>query len=215
MSKQKKESYFWTSFSDLMTSLFFVMLVLFVLSIALLHRKMADIEGDRRATQEQLEKIIEIEEAINRIDTLYFDYNKIYKKHILKTKVNFPLGVSDINIIDNNTKLELVKAGESIQNSLNKINIEYREIQYILIIEGQSSRDNFTQNYELSYERALALSKFWKDNNIDFGENCEVLISGSGVGGTMRENKEHLNQRFLIHLVPKPGIIQASKILVQ
>jgi hypothetical protein len=27
----------------------------------------------------------------------------------------------------------------------------------------------------------------------------------------MRENKERLNQRFLIHLVPKPGIIEESK----
>jgi len=42
MSK-KKESYFWISFSDLMTSLFFVMLVLFVLTIALLHKRMINI----------------------------------------------------------------------------------------------------------------------------------------------------------------------------
>jgi hypothetical protein len=211
MSKQKKESYFWTSFSDLMTSLFFVMLVLFVLTIALLHRKMVDIEGERKATEEQLEKITEIEEAINRIDTLYFNYSNVYKKHILRTRVNFPRGVSEINVIDNYTKAELVKAGRSIQNSLEKISLEYPEIQYLLVIEGQASMDNYPRNYELSYERALSLSRFWRDNNIDFGNNCEVLISGSGIGGTMREREERLNQRFLIHIVPKPGIIEASK----
>ena len=44
----KKESYFWTSYSDLMTSMFFIMLVLFVLAIALLHRHMDEIEKERR-----------------------------------------------------------------------------------------------------------------------------------------------------------------------
>ena len=37
---QKKESFFWTSYSDLMTSLFFIMLVLFILVIFLLHKRM-------------------------------------------------------------------------------------------------------------------------------------------------------------------------------
>lgn len=215
MTKQKKESFFWTSFSDLMTSLFFVMLVLFILVIALLHRKMVDIENERKATQAQLDKISEIEEAVNRIDSTYFDYNNIYKKHILKIRVNFPVGLSDINVIDSKTQNELRNAGLSIQNSLNKINLEYPEIQYLLVIEGQASKDNFLHNSELSYERALALSRFWKDNKIDFGNNCEVLISGSGIGGTLRESKEHLNQRFLIHIVPKPGIIEASKQIEQ
>lgn len=204
MSKQKKESFFWTSYSDLMTSLFFVMLVLFILTIVMLHQKI-------KATQAQIDKINEIEEAINKIDSTYFDYNKVYKKHIMKIKVNFPTGVSDINVIDYNTKRKLINAGRSIQQTLININKEYPKIQYLLIIEGQASKDNYARNYELSYERALALSKLWSDNNIDFGANCEVLIAGSGTGGTMRENVEQLNQRFLIHIVPKPGIIEESK----
>lgn len=211
MAKQKKESFFWTSYSDLMTSMFFVMLVLFILTIALLHRKMVDIEKERKATQAQIDKIKEIEEAVNKIDSTYFDYNKVHKKHIMKIKVNFPSGVSNINVLDFHTQNELIKAGRSIQNTLHKINQEYPKIQYLLVIEGQASKDNYTRNYELSYERALALRRLWSDNNIDFGNNCEVLISGSGIGGSMRENKERLNQRFLIHLVPKPGIIEESK----
>lgn len=211
MSKSKKESFFWTSYSDLMTSLFFVMLVLFVLTIALLHRKMVDVENEKKATQAQLDKISEIEEAVNRIDTTYFDYNDIYKKHVLKIRVNFPVGVSNMDVIDDYTQSELRKAGSSIQNSLKKISQEYPEIKYLLVIEGQASKDNYPRNYELSYERALALNRFWANNSIDFGTNCEVLISGSGTGGTMREDEERLNQRFLIHIVPKPGIIEASK----
>ena len=40
----KKESYLWTSYSDLMTSLFFIMLVLFVLSLIIVKKNNADIE---------------------------------------------------------------------------------------------------------------------------------------------------------------------------
>ena len=211
MSKPKKESFFWTSYSDLMTSMFFVMLVLFVLTIALLHRKMVDIDKDKKTSQAQIDKIKEIDEAVKNIDTTYFEYKQVYKKHILKIRVNFPIGVSHINVIDLHTQNELINAGRSIQSTLKKISREYPKIQYLLIIEGQASKDNYSRNYELSYERALALRRLWSDNNIDFGDNCEVLISGSGIGGSMRENEERLNQRFLIHIVPKPGIVEESK----
>ncbi len=211
MSKPKKESFFWTSYSDLMTSMFFVMLVLFVLTIALLHRKMVDIDKDKKTSQAQIDKIKEIDEAVKNIDTTYFEYKQVYKKHILKIRVNFPIGVSHINVIDLHTQNELINAGRSIQSTLEKISREYPKIQYLLIIEGQASKDNYSHNYELSYERALALRRLWSDNNIDFGNNCEVLISGSGIGGSMRENEEYLNQRFLIHLIPKPGMIEENK----
>lgn len=203
MSKQKKESFFWTSFSDLMMSLFFVMLLLFILTIAILHKGLV-------ATKDQLAKIEEIEEATNKIDSTYFEYREEYKKHILKISVNFPKKKSNILFIDNRTRRNLLAAGRTIQNFILDVTQKY-PIQYLLIIEGQASKDTYSRNYELSYERALALSRFWRDNNIDFGKSCEVLISGSGTGGTMRENKEILNQRFLIHIIPKPGIIEASK----
>ena len=50
--------------------------------------------------------------------------------------------------------------------------------------------------------------RFWiEDSNIKFGNNCEILISGSGDGKldthSMREIKEQDNQRFLIHILPK------------
>lgn len=201
MSKKNRRYNFWTGYSDLMTSLFFVMLMLFVLTIVLLHNRI-------NATERQLAKIKEIEEAVKGIDSTYFDYNTIYKKHVLKISVNFPVGVSDMNSVDSITQKELEEAGKSIIKSLNKINNEYPGIQYLLVIEGQASKDSYTYNYELSYNRALSLSRFWNEKKVDFGENCEVLISGSGTGGIMREKEESKNQRFLIHLIPKPGVIE-------
>ena len=211
MSKKNRRYNFWTGYSDLMTSLFFVMLMLFVLTIVLLHHKIVASEKEREATQEQLEKIKEIEESLKGIDPTYFEYNDEYKKHVLKISVNFPVGMADINSIDLQTQNDLKEAGKSIIKSIKNINKEHPGIQYLLVIEGQASKDNFLYNYELSYNRALSLSRFWKNNTIDFGENCEVLISGSGIGGTMREEYEARNQRFLIHLIPKPGVIEISK----
>lgn len=67
----------------------------------------------------------------------------------------------------------------------------------------------------MSYQRALALIRFWiEDSGIAFGENCEILISGSGDGSlnthSMRESKERENQRFLIHILPK-NVFDSSK----
>ena len=100
---------------------------------------------------------------------------------------------------------QLAKAGREIQSFLKS----HSENQYILIIEGQASKDNYLYNYELSYQRALALMRYWiEDSNITFGDNCEILISGSGDGKldthSMRETgDERENQRFLIHILPK------------
>ena len=54
-------------------------------------------------------------------------------------------------------KNELKKAGSSIQNSLKKFSLDYPEIKYLLVIEGQASKDNYPRNYELSYASILVL----------------------------------------------------------
>lgn len=199
---QKKESFFWTSYSDLMTSLFFVMLVLFILVIVLLHKRM-------EATEAQLQEIRKVEESTKDLSrTDYFTYRPDYKKYVLNIQVRYPAGQSDLNSLigdDKESKLrDLTQAGKEIQSFLEK----HSDYQYVLIIEGQASRDQYTLNYQLSYERALSLMKYWMDDqNIQFGKNCEILISGSGDGRldthSMRESTETENQRFLIHILPK------------
>ena len=198
---QKKESFFWTSYSDLMTSLFFVMLVLFILVIVLLHKRM-------EATEAQLQEIKKVEESTKDLSKDYFEYRPEYKKYVLNIQVRYPTGKSDLNDIiapDKDVQLlKLAKAGEEIRDFLKK----HSENQYVLIIEGQASKDPYLFNYELSYQRALALMRYWiEDKGIKFGNNCEILISGSGDGKldthSMRESVETDNQRFLIHILPK------------
>lgn len=217
MSKNKGESFFWTSYADLVTSLFFVMLVLFILTIALLHKKMVEIEGERKATQAQLDKIREIEESIKNINSRYFEYDSLYKRHtITNINVSFKTGSSNIIDIPQNQRNRLLEVGRSIRSFVDNATDKNSNVKYLLIIEGQSSKDNYQRNYELSYERALALVKYWSRNQVIFDSNyCEVIISGSGQASPFRFNPDiagnQANQRFVIHIIPKPGIIEASK----
>ena len=224
--QNKKESFFWTSYSDLMTSLFFIMLTLFVLVIVLLHKRM-------EATERQLEEIKKVEASTRELDkSNYYSYRKEYKKYVLDVRCFFDELKVDLADLQTDTG-KLREAGVEIQQFLRKNSAN----QYLLIIEGQASRNSekqTDQNYRLSFLRALTLMKFWKDVcHIDFGANCEIQIAGSGdgrynfgyTGGDgnerfrqldrtlMRERgmNEHANQRFIIHILPKNIIENADE----
>ena len=66
MSENRKESFFGPVIPTDDES-FFVMLVLFVLAIALMHHKM-------RATQRELDKIHQVENATQNINKDYFEF---------------------------------------------------------------------------------------------------------------------------------------------
>lgn len=204
MGKPKKESFFWTSYSDLMTSMFFVMLVLFVLTISLLHSRI-------QATEAQLAKIKKLESSIEKIDPEYFQYNSDYKRHTLKNiTVSFATGSSDISDIPQYDLKRLEDAGRAIVKFMQEAKRTIPEAEYMLIVEGQSSRDNFPRNNELSYSRALSLVKYWQTKGIVFDElPCELIVSGSGCDSRFREKPDvtgnKKNQRFVIHIIPKPG----------
>lgn len=215
MKEKKNKSFFWASYADLMTSMFFVMLMLFVVAIVELNKKKTSIEIEKDKLEAQLLKAQEIENATMGLESDYFEYKKEFKKHKLTIDVSFPTGESDIEIyVPKSTKDELLAAGKKAKSFIDSTTSKHNGIQYLLIIEGQASKDSYTQNYELSYKRAYALKQFWEKNGIKFTDkNCEVLICGSGDGrqsgtGLMRETNERLNQRFLIHILPKPGIIE-------
>ncbi len=227
MSKNKKESFFWTSYSDLMTSLFFIMLVLFVLGLVLsrnankelrktkveLQIAYDSLKGTAEATQQQLNKITELERSIKNIDTKYFSYDVKYKTHVLKTKVKFQSGSANFGDLSYDTKQELYAVRDLLKKSLESFKESNPDASYLLIIEGQASYDDYTYNNELSYQRALALFKFWfpnqKTTNLNFYNlPCEVIIAGAGcMNGKPRAVKNEDNQRFLIRILPKPGMI--------
>ena len=197
MAKKKKESYFWTSYSDLMTSLFFIMLVLFVLAICLLSHRIAVTHAKAESTKELL----------NNKD---FEYNKKFEKFVLKVPVYFPDTESDFKWLNEDTKGSLDRVGDEIIAFLNR----HKDTKYLLIVEGQASRNSKKQmddNYEYSFLRAKNLMKFWlQEKKKNFGDNCEVQIAGSGDGRlnvkilSAHDNPYNKkNQRFLIYIIPK------------
>lgn len=214
MSKNK--SYFWASYSDLMTSLFFVVLMLFTAAIVALNIEKENSDKKGTALENEIQKIREIENATKTIDPNYFEYIEKYRKHKLTIDVQFPTLSADMSRLPASTLDSLRLAGERIRDIINATVERHSKIQYLVIIEGQASKDLYKHNYELSYLRALNLKKYWESCGIFFTEEkSEVLISGSGDGtqsGTalMREEDEHLNQRFLIHILPKTGVVEAA-----
>jgi outer membrane protein OmpA-like peptidoglycan-associated protein len=207
----KKQGFFWVGYSDLMTSLFFIMLVLFVVSFSLLRSKY-------KVMEEQMKEIKNVEKALSELDRKYFEFDNINKRYKLKTDINFAVNKANIydksHITDNQRK-ELKKAGKDLFNKIKTITQANKEIDYLLIIEGITSRykNNYQTNpdrgYKLSYERALALYNFWKQNNIDFrrlAPQCEIILAGSGYFSQSRDTRnEANNKRFTIQITSKVG----------
>ena len=201
--KSKSGSFFWASFTDLMISLFFIMLVLYVLTFVRL-------KIQQKATEEQLNKIREIQVAVKELPQDYFAYQSDYKRFTLKKQIQFASGKSEIT---GNDKDYLLTVGKSIETLITKLKTKYQNenIKYLIVIEGMASKDSYALNDILSYQRALALSRLWKDNSIKFDEQyCELQIAGSGTGGIGRSKVEADNQQFLIQIVPKIGDIEVK-----
>jgi hypothetical protein len=202
----KGNSIFWISYSDLLTSLFFVMLVLFVVSVGYL-------KYEQGATKKVLDKIKALDTAVTKLPKGYFRYDSRFRRHELAHPVSqFDKGSALINpaVVDS-----LVDVGKSINKLIKDLhqNREYKEfdIKYLLIIEGMASQDNYPENFQLSYLRSKALYDLWKDNledEIIFDPNfCEIQIAGSGTDGirAYHGKEEAKNQRFQIQIVPKIG----------
>lgn len=218
--KKKSGSHFWPSYSDLMTSLFFIMLVMFVLTIVSLRNSLLEAERLRKISEEQLRSIQQIQEAVNQLPTDYFEEDVTNKRWVLKRSFSPKFNARDFNISVLNDTTNLVKVGNSLMGVIDNLNKmkndpKYKDmdITYLVVIEGMASKDNYYDNDALSYKRALSLYYLWRRNGISFEESqCEVQISGSGVRGRGRFNADGLhpqdevrNQRIMIQIVPKIG----------
>jgi hypothetical protein len=203
-NKENKRDFFWLSYSDLMTSLFFVVLVLFVLVYSI----QSSIIKDLVAAKDELERIKEIEKAVNNIDKKYFKYDSLNKKHILNVQFLFPTGSSEISEIVPDKKPDLISAGVAIKRLIMMFPKE-ENVKYLVVVEGQASKDNWEGNDTLSFYRAKSLIKLWEQSKIGFDtlKNCELIIAGSGEKGIPRDQPDvpPANQRFLITIIPKIG----------
>ena len=211
-NKKGDNSSFWVSYGDLMTSLFFVMLVLVIGLLAWVQSldQFAKKEEVYQATQKQIDKIEELQKSTEDLDPKYFAYDDLYKKFVLNIEIKFPKESEYFGELSEETQNQLFEAGKILYSFISD---KHKELgaDYVLVIEGQASKDHYIYNNELSYQRALSLKNFWLNNGLDFSSigGCELLVAGSGTGGVPRDTTdEENNQRFLVTLITKPGEIK-------
>lgn len=207
MSKKHKD-FFWMSFSDLMTSLFFVVLVLYVLTYVMLK----DALEKANTTIEEQNKILQLKEQFKPLqEDKDFIYLADCKKYISKELNSIEIFEPNKSAILEKYKSSTVKVGNKLENLLKKLNVANANFSYLIIIEGNMANSwdkKFSSDseygYKKSYERALAVYNLWNDNNIDLRKyNSEILISGSGFNGLCRDKVEENNKRFSIQIIPK------------
>jgi len=203
--QSKSSGFFWPSFTDLMTSLFFIMLVLYVLTYIKL-------TNQQKTTEKELNEIKEIQAAVKELPREFFAYDSVYKRFSLVQNIEFEKGK---DVIQDKDIQYLINVGNSIRDLISILKDKYaqQDIKYVVVIEGMASQDNFPDNFPLSYKRAWAVQKLWQEKEIMPDQSvCEIQIAGSGTGGIGRypSDEERKNQRILIQIVPKIGDIKTE-----
>lgn len=234
MAKAKQKDPFWTSYSDLMTSLFFVMLVLFIVCLVKVGKTNRELEGKvealdslnhaLNADNEDLRNILQLEnqfKVLSESSSLEYDSIKkmFYAKDFQEKEIFYPnddkIKQEYFGVVDT--------VGRDLLQILQSLN-QNKDFNYQMVIEGNAAikwqnlisgnynPDN-VEMYHLSYRRALALYLYWKSKDIDFRKyNTEVIIAGSGFNGNNRDNRvEDYNKRFIIQIIPKINRPRAKK----
>jgi len=193
----KKSGFFWVGFSDLMTSLFFIMLVLYVISFTLFKKQLSEsiqqtakldsiIKVDKKNKELlviQAEKAKIIEAVEQNLDPLkaskdLFIYDKKFKRFGLAFDVEFIYGKSKIqsqNLVNEEAINDLKTVGNSLIELIEKLRIQkntdikFKDISYLIVVSGSASDfgESEYRNYTKSYERAYYLYKFWQNEGID------------------------------------------------
>jgi ACT domain-containing protein len=128
------------------------MLTLFIVVIVALNNARLDAIEQNEELKAKIAKADEINDATRELDIYYSEYyNYIpkYKKHKLGINVNFRYNSSSMDNISRQKKDSLIKAGGILQDFIKKTIMNNPQIQYLLIIEGQASKDAYMHNYEL------------------------------------------------------------------
>lgn len=208
MADHSKRDYFWPSYVDLMTSLFVVMLVLFIISYLNFKKQ----NGILVKNKVEMDRIRQIDKALKELDKKYFGLDPNNNRYKLLVNVVFSPHSADINTIGEKSLEELENAGSALFNKMKELSSD-KNINYLLIVEGNTERfnNNWVTNPDLgyitSYKRSLALKNFWQSKGFDFStfQNCEILIVGSGYFGRSHQAN---SRTFTIQITPKFKIEQ-------
>lgn len=232
--EHKEKDFFWPSYVDLMTALFAVMLVLFILSYFNFKKKKEELEGMIQVYKEDYQILNKVKANLKLFETdkEIFLYDTIYNRIQLAFEIKFKFGKFQIiqeeiesDYAQTTKKLDIL--GRKLENIISQLkyqkmtDLTMKDISYLMVISGSASRfGDENENFLLSYRRALSLYKYWCQNlGIDFDSQkyhdiIELQMAGIGTGGVGRFNipfdlknriEEEKNQRFIIYIAPKLG----------
>ncbi|HBE40286.1 MAG TPA: hypothetical protein DDW27_03635 [Bacteroidales bacterium] len=218
----KKNNIFWIGYSDLMTSMFFIMLVLFVVAIGYLlvkNDENRELIGELTIREkgllqetERLQKLLNLEEQFKPlINDDSFHYLPDCKKFIVKDLMGIEIFDPNQVRIKKEYIARTIRVGEKIDSFLNELSKQNKGFSYLLVIEGNMANDYYDPKhvdrpdfYIRSYSRALAVYNLWLREGINFRKyDVEVMICGSGLNGLCRDPVEENNKRFSIQIIPK------------
>ena len=214
-----RRDFFWPSYVDLMTALFLVMLVLFVLSYKRFQDKQASLEQAKARLEVQLKekkKLDEIRAALARLeDPRYFVYNQRYKRYELNFPVEFQAQRYDLPA---EARRPLIQAGRFLLKQMEMLD-RADNVQYLVVVEGRAAKNPYLPDTDprnldgaavrqLSYNRAMEVIRLWESAGLRFPANLELVAAGSGFKGVGRYTgfrEEAKNKRFIIQIQPKIG----------
>lgn len=233
MSKNNdKKSLFWTSYSDLMTSLFFAILVLFVVVVVAMgasNRRVQVLNNQLNDALKKLEQALDSANVTIEQQKQLLNLSKQFQTLTASTCLDYDSarrifyvpeleGVEIFNpneySIKENYTTTVDKVGKDIKNVIDSLKSTNADFKFQLVIEGyaaipyrelkaKSYNPDNEEMYLFSYQRALALYKRWKKLKLRDG-NTEIIIAGSGFNGINRDlNNENNNKRFVIQIIPK------------
>ena len=214
MKQKRRQDSFWLSYSDLMTSLFFIMLVLFIVCIIKMkgtQNQLTNLLGQTQATVEQYKNILQLENQFKELsESSTLRYDEEHKTFIAKDFEGIEIFESERSVIKPEYLETVDRVGRDLDQLLSKLD---KNFNYLLVIEGNAANRNNNPwpadreyNYKLSYERSLALYDRWtKVDHLNLRQyNTEIQICGSGLNGINRDKRvEDNNKRFVIQIIPK------------
>ncbi len=207
---EHREYNFWPAITDLMVSMFVVVLLILVFSYA-------GVVGKNEVTQKEKELLDAVEKSLKSLDQRYFYYDPELKRHFLAVDVLF---ASNDSIIPKESIKPLIDAGKVLYYKLNALQKEHESsnLEFLVILEGNTAISYIEggvtnkskspdTGYRLSFARALSLFNLWKNHNLNFRDNfkrIELIVAGSGYFGKSRDSlNEARNRRFTIQITPK------------
>ena len=217
MGAKRRGDSFWLSYSDLMTSLFFIMLVLFIVCIIKMkgtQNEMQTVLEGVLVQNEQYENILQLEKQFKDLSaSSALRYDENHRTFIAKDFEGIEIFEHESSIIKSDYLETVDKVGRDLDTLLFKLYNNNPGFSYLLVIEGNAANSyrnpmpvDKEYTYNLSYQRSLALYYRWtKDDKIDLRKyNTEIQICGSGLNGINRDTVvEDNNKRFVIQIIPK------------